>query len=111
MSLQFTAEDRTDGIFAYIEQDFVHWLNTNKNKVPKKFHQKIKDMLEMSQDYASEDTLWYLNRAFDEHYSEGCVEVDSNAIVSKGEDPGAYVQAWVWVYDDETKPGYVESEE
>lgn len=31
---------------------------------------------------------------------DGELEVDGNAIISWGEDPGAYVQAWVWVYFD-----------
>jgi len=28
---------------------------------------------------------------------DGDFEVDPGAVVSKGDDPGAYVQAWVWV--------------
>ena len=32
---------------------------------------------------------------------EGKIEIDSNAAISKGDDPGSYVQAWVWVYDEE----------
>lgn len=32
---------------------------------------------------------------------EGKIEVDPNAKVSVGGDPGAYVQAWVWVYDSD----------
>lgn len=32
---------------------------------------------------------------------EGECEVDSGAIVSKGEDAGAYVMAWLWVSDDD----------
>lgn len=32
---------------------------------------------------------------------EGECEVDSNALVSKGEDAGAYVMAWVWVDDED----------
>src|SRR5688572_11282438 len=28
---------------------------------------------------------------------DGEIEIDDDAIVSRGEDPGAYVQAWVWV--------------
>jgi hypothetical protein len=27
----------------------------------------------------------------------GNVDVDDDAVVSRGDDPGAYVQAWVWV--------------
>ena len=32
---------------------------------------------------------------------DGQLEIDDDAPVSKGEDDGAYVQAWVWVSDDE----------
>ncbi len=28
---------------------------------------------------------------------EGALEVDDDAVVSEGEDNGAYVQAWLWV--------------
>lgn len=28
---------------------------------------------------------------------EGEIEIDSSAVVSEGDDNGAYVQAWVWV--------------
>jgi hypothetical protein len=36
-------------------------------------------------------------RARELHGIDGEVEVDSGAVVSRGDDPGAYVQAWVWV--------------
>lgn len=29
------------------------------------------------------------------------IEIDDGAPVGKGDDPGAYVQAWVWVYDSD----------
>lgn len=32
------------------------------------------------------------------HGRDGECEIDDNAVVSRGDDPGAYVQAWVWVY-------------
>ena len=35
------------------------------------------------------------------HHVEGECEIDEGAKVSKGNDEGAYVQAWVWVSDDE----------
>lgn len=34
---------------------------------------------------------------------EGEIEIDPGAAVSHGDDPGAYVQAWVWVYFDDVK--------
>ena len=32
---------------------------------------------------------------------DGQCEIDENAKVSRGDDPGAYVQAWVWVYNSD----------
>jgi hypothetical protein len=37
------------------------------------------------------------------HHDEGSCEVDENAKISRGDDPGAYVQAWVWVHNTDTK--------
>jgi hypothetical protein len=34
---------------------------------------------------------------------EGEYEIDDNAEVSYGDDPGAYVQAWVWVPREEVR--------
>lgn len=31
------------------------------------------------------------------HHRDGEIEIDEEAEVSLGDDPGAYVQAWVWV--------------
>lgn len=44
------------------------------------------------------------------HHNDGEIEIDSHgsplptARVSRGEDPGAYVLAWVWVYDVDVTP-------
>ena len=37
------------------------------------------------------------------HEDEGTLEIDSNAIVSYGDDAGCYVAAWVWVPDEEAE--------
>lgn len=34
-----------------------------------------------------------------QYQRDGEIEVDDGAIVSRGSDKGAYVAAWVWVYD------------
>lgn len=34
---------------------------------------------------------------------DGEIEVDDNAKLSRGDDPGCYVQAWVWVYDSDCR--------
>ena len=31
------------------------------------------------------------------------IEFDDEPVVSKGDDPGAYVQCWIWVSDDDAK--------
>lgn len=40
------------------------------------------------------------------HHKEGEVEIDigKQTKVSRSDDGGAYIQAWVWVYDDELEP-------
>lgn len=40
-------------------------------------------------------------QAREEWTREGQIEVDEGAFVSRGDDPGAYVMAWVWVDDPE----------
>lgn len=42
----------------------------------------------------------FIQAARNKYASEGYVEIDDNAVVSRGDDPGAYVQAWVWVDAD-----------
>lgn len=45
----------------------------------------------------------YRRAARAEYHREGEVEIDNNAVISRGDDPGAYVQAWVWVSHEEVK--------
>jgi hypothetical protein len=47
---------------------------------------------------------WYRRRAKELYCIDGEIEVDSNARISIGDDPGAYVEAWVWVPDDDGEP-------
>ena len=44
-------------------------------------------------------------------HREGEIEIDSNAVVSKGDDPGAYVAAWVWVPDSAVDPTAAEEKD
>lgn len=37
------------------------------------------------------------------HESEGQLEIDNGATISVSDDGGAYVQAWVWVTDEEAQ--------
>jgi hypothetical protein len=34
---------------------------------------------------------------------DGEIEIDDRAPVNPGDDPGAYVQAWIWISDDDVK--------
>jgi hypothetical protein len=40
---------------------------------------------------------WFRTRAKELYQTDGEIEVDSNARISRGDDEGAYVEAWVWV--------------
>ena len=46
------------------------------------------------------DEAWFRQRAKELYHDEGEIEVDDGAPVPIGEDAGAYVQAWVWVYSE-----------
>jgi hypothetical protein len=53
-----------------------------------------------SDDIESDDIerdAWFRARAKELYGKDGEIEVDSNALISYGDDPGAYVAAWVWV--------------
>ena len=45
----------------------------------------------------------YIEAARRIYQRDGEVEIDDDAVVSYGSDPGAYVQAWVWVYRTDLK--------
>jgi len=42
-------------------------------------------------------------KAAEKQQKDGEIEIDRDAVVSKGADPGAYVMAWIWIYDEECK--------
>ncbi len=42
----------------------------------------------------------YREKARAKYAKEGECEIDGNAQISRGDEPGAYVAAWVWVYSD-----------
>lgn len=42
-----------------------------------------------------------VEQAQSEYGSEGECEIDDGAVCSRGDDNGLYVQAWVWIADDE----------
>lgn len=35
------------------------------------------------------------------HTRVGWIEIDADAKIARGNGPGAFVQAWVWVFDDQ----------
>lgn len=54
----------------------------------------------------------YIETARQIHGEDGVCEIDEGAVVSRGDDPGAYVQAWVWVYKTDIDPEkYAEKED
>ncbi|HEV8146431.1 MAG TPA: hypothetical protein VGP79_08625 [Bryobacteraceae bacterium] len=44
---------------------------------------------------------WFRSRATELYHEDGEIEVAHDAPVSRGDDEGAYVQAWVWIPLDE----------
>ena len=59
---------------------------------------KVEDHTEGSRSpKASRQDARYRAAAKAQYQREGEIEIDDNAVVSYGSDPGAYVQAWVWV--------------
>jgi len=38
-----------------------------------------------------------IQQARDQYHKDGEIEIDDEALVSPGDDPGIYVSAWVWV--------------
>ena len=52
---------------------------------------------------SANDDAWYLAKAKRTLHRDGELEFDDNAVVSTGEDNGAYVQCWAWVEDDEVE--------
>ena len=40
---------------------------------------------------------WFRTHARELYHEDGSIEVDINARISRGDDEGAYVEAWVWV--------------
>jgi hypothetical protein len=47
----------------------------------------------------------YRALAREQYHCDGEIEVDDAAVVSNGDDTGAYVAAWVWVDDPEGEEG------
>ena len=54
-------------------------------------------------EYVDRSDEWFRERAQELYGREGLVEIDDNALISRGCDPGAYVEAWVWVPYKENK--------
>ena len=50
--------------------------------------------MKLHEDYTDED---FVNAARFVHQRDGEIEIDDDAVVSRGDYDGAYVQAWVWV--------------
>ncbi len=48
---------------------------------------------------------WFRARAKEMYQQDGKIEVDGNARISRGDDEGAYVEAWVWVPLNEEADG------
>ncbi len=59
---------------------------------------------------SSEDELAYVQQAEAQDHHDGELEIPSNAVVSLGDNGGAYVMAWVWVSDKDIWKGETDDE-
>lgn len=57
-----------------------------------------KSLVEQVRRFLSPLRKKYVAAADKQYGKDGEIEIDHNAVWSPGEDHGAYVQAWVWVY-------------
>jgi hypothetical protein len=64
---------------------------------------ELDDEEDDSDDSDPEKEARYLEAARRLHQKDGVLEIDDDAIVSMGSDPGAYVAAWVWVSNEDLK--------
>lgn len=60
----------------------------------------VKQILDYRESLTDPMDNWFRQAAM-ERSKDGELEVDDGAIVSRGDDAGAYVQAWLWVDDCE----------
>ena len=60
---------------------------------------EVPGSLQTEPEGAEEAARWDTIRtmAKDKHESEGNLEIDENAVVSEGDDNGAYIQCWKWI--------------
>lgn len=86
------------------------WVNLRDevwNKVLKLLHGHGKlaneatvEIMTAKADLADEEHNYYRELADDKKARDGELEFDSDAVVSLGNDNGAYVMGWAWVEDD-----------
>ena len=70
----------------HIDHHYVYYFTPMK--------ERWKNMLKMS-----ERRIW-IKKAREQYQDGGSIEIDNNAEISKS-DEGAYVQAWVWLPNEE----------
>lgn len=76
-------------------------VNTGRGDLVSKILERTKD---------PENAEVYRSAADEKFARDGEIEFDDDAVVSLGDDPGAYVQGWIWV-DNETAGIQTEEDE
>ena len=66
---------------------------------------EILERIENCEKESKDENLRKYAKAAQKRQRDGEIEIDDDAVVSKGEDAGAYVEAWLWVGDDELEQG------
>lgn len=96
--LHFTKEELTTLnalLFATIVTGMVKEQNTHLQALSEKIYDRIAEM--------NDPAIQARYQAYRDAVvtSEGSIECDDGALVSEGDDPGAYVMTWTWVTNDQ----------
>jgi len=99
-------------IWTHLNRETIRWMAEQLPNayLPPKVREDIEFAIQVESEYADQDDLLYVNRARDEIMDYGHVEIDDNAMVSKGAEYGAYVMAWVFVYNQEDEDDFEDHE-
>lgn len=74
-----------------------HGRTTEEHEKFLKIHDQLRRDVESDKDQTSVRAAKYRQAGGERFAEEGNIEVDTNAVVSFGDDNGAYVQMWGWV--------------
>jgi hypothetical protein len=96
-------------------REAIQAIRAQRTEKLRSLYERLVALVKEEEDNA-EDYAKYRETASDTYAADGITEIDADAVVSQGSDPGAYVSAWVWVAAEDAgvefdKEGTDENEE